>query len=69
MVTTPAEVRKDLVDALGHDHRFALLLVRTPAEVKWIAVPINPASASKREAQGVETPCSNQPFLSTCNSY
>ena len=69
-VTTPAEVQQDLVDALGHDHRFALLLVQTQKQVKWMALPISPASPHTAEAaQSAATPCSDQAFLGTCNAY
>lgn len=40
-VTTPEEVQQHLTDALAHDHHFALLLVQTPDERKWLTVPIS----------------------------
>ena len=40
-VTTPEEVQQHLADALAHSHHFALLLVQTPDERKWIPVPIS----------------------------
>ncbi len=40
-VSTPDEVQKSLADALAQDHHFALILVQTPDEKKWITVPIS----------------------------
>jgi serine protease Do len=39
-VSTPEEVQQRLSDALGQNHRFALLLVQTADEKKWVTVPI-----------------------------
>ena len=41
MVSTPEEVQQRLSDALAQNHRFALLLVQTADEKKWVTVPIS----------------------------
>jgi serine protease Do len=41
VVNTPEEVQQHLADALSQNHHFALLLVQTPDEKKWITVPIS----------------------------
>jgi serine protease Do len=40
-VSTPEEVQQRLADALAQNRHFALLLVQTPDEKKWITVPIS----------------------------
>jgi serine protease Do len=40
-VSTPEEVQQRLSDALAQNHRFALLLVQTADEKKWVTVPIS----------------------------
>jgi serine protease Do len=41
VVSTPEEVQQRLADALAKDHHFALILVQTTDEKKWITVPIS----------------------------
>ena len=36
-----AWIPRSLADALAQDHHFALILVQTPDEKKWITVPIS----------------------------
>ena len=40
-VSTPEEVQQHLADALAQNRHFALILVQTPDEKKWITVPIS----------------------------